>query len=574
MRKNKIIIICITAAFTMYASVSCKRVTVEPEESAGSGGWIREDLLWDENDKNGQQAGFFLNFIYSYLPDGFNRVSGDFLDAATDDAISSAVNPTIANYTNGRISVSNNPDAYWGRSYEGIRRVNLFLANVDRVPIADDVNVYWKAEARFLRAMFYFELLKRYGGIPLIGDRIFEPGDDMELPRNTYEECVNYIAAECDFVKSRLRAETAISDAQWGKIPRGAALALKCRLFLYAASPLFNGGGIETDPAKKALTGYPSFRPGLYDSVIVAVSELRSFNYYKFHTGTGTAAYRSVFTTRKNFEIILAAQSGLNFSIETANAPVGYAGAAVSNGRTSPTQEFVDAFPNLDGSPYTGGSTNASQYTNRDPRLNAILFVNGTRWLSRDVEVFEGGLDKPNRGGTSVQTKTGYYLKKFMGDFTNGSAYSNQSHNFPIFRYAEIVLNNAEALNETGRTEDAVKELIEIRKRAGIQAGADSRYGIPAGIDADALGELIRNERRIELSFEEHRFWDLRRWKLAEDVLDGYVNGVKILKNPDDTFQFELQPVSRMIFSQKLYHMPIPYSEITKNSRLIQNEGW
>ena len=552
--------------------LACERATLEPEETAA--GWIREESVWDETDQNGQVAGFYLNNIYSYLPDGFARVGGDFLESGTDDAVSSTLNSSIENYTNGRVSLTTNPDAYWGKSYEGIRRVNTFLANIDRVPINPNVNMYWKAEARFIRAQLYFELLKRYGGIPLIGDKIFEPTDDFEIPRNTFEECVTYIASECNAIKTKLRAESAIADAEWGKIPRGAAIALKNRLYLYAASPLFNGGGIETDPAKKILTGYPTFKAGLYDSVVFATNELRALNYYRFHTGTGTAGYRSVFITKKNFEIILAKQQANSFNLESTNAPVGYTGNAISRGRTSPSQNLVNSFLNLDGTYYTGGSANANQYTNRDPRLSAIVFTNASSWLSRPVEIFEGGRDKPNLGGSTVQTRTGYYLKKFLGDFTTGTAYSNQSHNYPIFRYAEIVLNNAEALNELGLVEQAGLEIIEVRKRAGITAGANNRYGIPAGVSAAEMRTLIRNERRIELSFEEHRFWDVRRWKIANVALSGALNGINITRDATGVLQFQETQVSNLTFSNKLYHMPIPYSEIVKNAKLIQNEGW
>ncbi len=569
--KNRLKIVC-CAALCLGSMWACERRTVEPEVS--SNGWIRDDFMWDVNDKNGQLSAFFLNYAYSYLPTGFNRIDGDFLDAATDDAIPSRINTAAESYTNGRISVMNNPDPYWARSYEGIRHVNVFLANIDEVPITDEIKAYRKAEARFIRAMLYFEMLKRYGGIPLVGDTLFRPTDDMELPRNTYEECVSYIASECNAARRDLRAESAISDSEWGRISKGAALALKSRLFLYAASPLHNGGGIETDPVQKALTGYLTPNPALYDSVLSANQALRELNYYQLHTGTGTAAYASVFTARKNREIILARQEALNFTIETQNAPVGYTNPAESNGRTSPSQNLVNAFPNLDGTPYTAGDDHPDQYSNRDPRLAAVVFTNGTRWLAREVEVFEGGRDKPNLGGNSVQTRTGYYLRKFMGDFSSGSAYGNQSHNFPIFRYAEILLNEAEALTEKGMLEEAVEAIIQIRRRAGILAGADNRYGIPAAIDQENLRLLIQNERRVELSFEEHRFWDLRRWKIASRNLNSILLGVRLLRNEDGTIRFEPVNVSRLLFTDKLYHMPIPYSEVIKNRQMIQNVGW
>ncbi len=172
-----------------------------------------------------------------------------------------------------------------------------------------------------------------------------------------------------------------------------------------------------------------------------------------------------------------------------------------------------------------------------------------------------------------MQTKTGYYLRKFLGNFPTGSTYSNQSHNFPIFRYAETLLNYAEALNEVGRVEDAVTQIGLIRRRAGITAGTNNRYGIKAGITQAEMREVVRNERRIELAFEEHRFWDLRRWKTAAVDLAGPVYGVKITSS-GSTLTYQKVLVGTLQFDQKLYHMPIPYDEVIKNTALIQNEGW
>jgi hypothetical protein len=229
---------------------------------------------------------------------------------------------------------------------------------------------------------------------------------------------------------------------------------------------------------------------------------------------------------------------------------------------------------NPDGTINTASGYSASApYTNRDPRLDVTVFRNGYTWLARGVETFEGGLDKPNSSAIAVQTRTGYYLRKFLGNFPTGSTYSNQSHNFPIFRYVEIILNYAEALNEMNRVENAVTEIIAIRKRAGITAGTNSRYGIKTGITQAEMRDLIRNERRIELSFEEHRFWDIRRWKTAAADLSGPLYGMKITRT-GTTFTYERVQVSSMLFENKLYHMPLPYDETLKNRALIQNEGW
>jgi hypothetical protein len=563
-KKQVYIILYAISILAIYSG--CKRVETEPRD------WIQSDLVWDEKDKNGTVAGFFLNSVYTYIPGGFNRIGGDYLDAASGDAIPSRLNTSVEFYTNGRVSVLNNPDAYWGGSYAGIRGANIFLANIDKVPMADITKQYWKAEARFIRALLYFELLKRYGGVPLVGDKIFTVEDNLELPRNTYEECVSYIVAECDAIKDNLRTEKGANYGtnDWGRIAKGAALALKIRTYLYAASPLFNGGGFESDATRKALTGYPTADATRWQRVIESAEELMGLTYYALQP-----SFNNVFVTNKNTEVILNKQGATNFSVETNNAPVGFGTPALSNGRTSPTADFVNAFPmnnGLDINAPGSGYNAANPYANRDPRFTSTLFFNGSNWLRRAVQTFDGGLDKP--GGTAVQTRTGYYLRKFMADFSNNTTYTNQYHNFVLFRYAEVLLSYAEALNEVGRTEDAVTQIKAIRARAGIQAGANTRYGIADGISQTDLRTLIRNERRIELAFEEHRFWDVRRWKIAPETLNRTVNGTKITKNADNSFTYQDVPVANLSFTNKLYHMPIPYSETTKNSKLIQNEGW
>lgn len=559
----------ITALVLMLvAFTSCKKYETEPVYA------IKDDLVWDETDSLGIVAGYFLNNIYTYLPNGFNRIDGDFLDAATDDAVPTRNNTTVSYYTNGIISVLNNPDPVWGNSYYGIRRANIYLKNIDRVSyVSKDTTSkrFGKAEARFLRAFFYFELLKRYGGVPLIGDSVFTLNDDLRLPRNSFAECVQYIVSECDSVKNKLRLEGSAfyGTGDFGKVPKGAALALKARVLLYAASPLYNGGGIETDPVKKALTGYPTYDAARWQAALDATNELIAMGYYSLYSGFGT-----MFTTKSNTEVIFSKQRSNTFDIETNNAPVGYASPAVSYGYTSPTQELVDAFPMNNGKAIneSGSGYDATKpYLNRDPRLALTVFYNGYKWLSDTVRTYTGGKDRP--GGNVVQTKTGYYLRKFMADFSGNTTYTNQSHNFIFFRYAEVLLNQAEALNELGRTSEAYAPLYLIRKRAGIPIGTGS-YGLKTGMTQTEMRTAIQNERRIELAFEEHRFWDLRRWKLAETNLSGTVHGVTITRTAPGVYTYVASNVANYVFNKKLYHMPVPYSEVTKNPNLVQNEGW
>ncbi len=557
--KSKLIIFAIALSLT----VSCKKYEQTPLEG------IRPGAVYDPLDKNGDFARQVLNDLYTSLPDGFARVGGDFLDAGTDDAVPSRPNRTVEFYSNRRLNSNNNPDEQWADEYRAIRVANEFLANVDVVPVGNPTLQYWKAEARFIRAMNYFELVKRYGGVPLIGDRILSPEDNLQIPRNTFAQCVDYIVSECDAIKGLLRTEP-VADSDLGRITRGCAFALKARMLLYAASPLYNGGGISGDAVKKALAGYPAYDANRWNTALAATQDLINLNAYSL-----TSTFNGVFIARKNAEVILARQRARTFDIESNNSPVGYT-TPLSLGYTSPTQDLVDAFPMLNGAAITDAGSGYSAdnpYAGRDKRLDFTVFYNGIRWLSRPVELFDGGRDRP--GGVAVQTRTGYYLKKYMADFSNATAYSTQDHNFIIFRYGEVLLNYAECLNEAGRTTDAYAPLRTLRQRAGITAGTGSAFGIRAGLSQAEMRAFIQNERRVEMAFEEQRFWDIRRWKIAEQVLNGTtLRGTRITRTSTGTFTYAPAAVTTTAFTPNFYMMPIPYSEIIRNRSLIQNEGW
>ena len=543
MFNNRYIALVIFAAITI--SSCSKRYEKEPLEN------ITEDYIWDVTDSSAIYARNFLHNIYTYLPTGFNRIDGSLLCAASDDAVPSQNGSTVNFLSNGGLSPVLNPDDSWARNYEGIRKANQFLANIDLVPMRDkQLKEWWRAEARFLRSMFHFELVKRYGGIPIVSDKVFTLEDDLQVPRNTYEECVNYIVSECDDIKSKCRIDP-IDDGNLGRITRGAALALKAKMLLIAASPLNN----------------PSSDPALWKKAADAARDIVNLNAF-----TLEANFANVFITRKNTEVILAYQRSQTSDVETSNAPVGYA-TPVSRGLTSPTQELVDAFGMRSGlaitdpgsgylpnDPYRAGT--------RDPRFYLTVFTNGTQWLRRPVQTFEGGLDKP--GGAVVQTKTGYYMRKFMGDMSNQTSYPTQTHNFIIFRYAEVLLNLAEAQNEfAGPSAEVYKAVEDIRKRAGLVP-----FALKAGLTKDQMREVIRNERRVEMAFEEQRYWDVRRWKIAESVYNKPLHGMQITRRPDGTFTYQVIEVSTPVFTNRMYRYPIPYSEIIKNQNLKQNEGW
>ncbi|MDF3076811.1 MAG: RagB/SusD family nutrient uptake outer membrane protein [Sphingobacteriaceae bacterium] len=536
--------------------LGCKKFEQIPVEGR------TEDIVFDEKDVNGFFAEQALTNIYTYLPNGFNRIDNAFLCTATDDGISSQYSSNIEILSKGLQSPTLTVDDVFAENYEGIKKANIFLSKVDVVPVLAITKQYWKAEARFLRAMFYFELIKRYGGVPLIGDKVFVLSDKIDMPRNTYAECVQYIVAECDAISGLLRKEPVTASSETGRITQGAALALKARTLLYAASPLNNPNDVTKWAAAAA-----------------AAKTVIDLGYYALNN-----SFVAAFNNRSDKEVILAFQQAKNQNLERANSPVGYFTDLIdANGLTSPTQELVDAFPMKTGKPITDlktpanptGYDPAKPYENRDARFEATIFYNGQPWFGRGVQTYDGGLDRP--GGSLIQTRTGYYLRKFLPDLSTANTYGAIDHNFIIFRYAEILLDYAEAINESGdvlanRTE-AYKQLTALRKRAGITAGTGSLYGLTANMTQAQMRDAIRLERRIELAFEEHRFWDVRRWKTAEVEFNKMLHGVRITNtSPLPTYNYV--NATNIVFKAPMYLYPIPYSELQNNKALTQNPGW
>lgn len=557
------------AAITILSIAGCSKIEDGPLER------ITENYVFDPKDKNGFYAEQFLNNVYSILPNGYNRIGGDLLDAATDDAIPSQDGGTIERFTKSSLTALSNPDDAWAKNYEGIRKVNIFLKNIDIVPAPEKI-AFWKPEARFLRAMFYFELVKRYGGVPLLGDEVPDAEKPENYKRSSFEACINYIVSECDAIKGSVKTDPLIAG-DYGRVSNGVVLALKARTLLYAASPLFNGGNIGGSADQKLYQGYASYDAERWNKAAQAANDLILTGKFKV---TGVA-FNNVFIVRKNDDVIFGYLRNNGTDLETNNGPVGYA-LASANGRTSPTQDLVNAFPALNGRDITdpaSGYVQTNPYANRDPRLASTVLYNGVAWLSRPLQTYEGGLDKPNRNST--QTKTGYYLRKFLGNFATATLYNAQPHNFPIFRYAEVLLNYAEAQNEYLAAPDAsiYKALQDIRARANITAGTvpGYLYGLKSsGMTKAEMRTAIQNERRIEMAFEEQRFWDLRRWKTAETVLNKNLKGMVITRDATSgALTYQEATAGNISFANpKMYFYPIPYNEISKNTNLIQNTGW
>lgn len=570
----------LTACCLLSFLASCRKAY----EEVPLGQQIPLEIAFDEKDSAGTYAHRFLLTTYAEaLPNYHNRIAGNYLDAASDDAVSSqAIITDVENISKGAFTASNaNGDNVWSRCWNSIRNATIFSVMINRVPLAEKLpdgrpaKPAYRSEARFLRAFLYFELLKRYGGVPLLGDRIYEINDNIQLPRSSFADCVNYIVNECDDIKDSLRTKENINGNSYGRITKGAAMALKAKVLLYAASPLFNGGNIESG---NALTGYTDNDPNRWKLAADAAKEVIDLNSYSLMPNLTDIFITHSAPVASNTESIFWRQTGTNNNVETANGPIGYRSAG-GNGVTSPTQNLVDAYPMLNGLPITdpvSGYDPNNPYANRDPRLKSTVFHNGMLWLNRNVETFAGGADRP--GGAEQQTKTGYYMRKFMGNFESatGGIYSNTIHDFIYLRYTEVLLNYAEALNEfAGPTADVHNVLHQLRQRAGIEAGVDNNYGIPSGLSKEQMREVLHNERRLELAFEEHRYFDIRRWKIAETVMNNSLRGVNIQRTSSGVESYDYVDVFEPSFrAPAMYLYPIPYDEVIKNNQMEQNPGW
>ncbi|MEY8686742.1 RagB/SusD family nutrient uptake outer membrane protein [Bacteroides sp. AN502(2024)] len=555
-----------------------------------------EDYLFSRTDSNGVVVRKFLNRIYWHMRNGHNGVGGDYLDAASDDALSiNSGDPDVYKLAVGRYSASSTipSDMIWTEPYQVIRRINILLNGIDVVPFnttymdalgnTRPLNVSMKAEARFLRAYFYFELMKRYGGIPIIGDKVYELNENIELPRSTFEQTVKYIVSELDAIKDDLRS-LPLPDAAANAhvVTTQAAQALKIRVLLYAASPLFNGKPVESG---NELVGYTTYDRERWKT---AADAARSFiNAYGKEGGPLglDPNFKDVFTTwydnTTHKEMIFFRENESNTSIENANGPLGLSGSKQGNGRTNPTQNLVDAFLMKDG--YFIGEEDEDAvykydpqhpYDNRDPRLEYTIIYNGTNWLNNTMQTWQGGANNPLGSSYSL---TSYYMRKFMGNFESGNEYQATLHNWVMFRYAEILLNFAEAENEylPSPSQDVYDAIIALRKRAGIEAGKYDLYGLPKREDMTQakMRRVIQNERRIELAFEEHRYWDIRRWRLAEEIYAQPIEGMFIATSLTET-SYNRQNVLTVAWDNKRYLYPIPYSEVIKNKNMVQNPNW
>ncbi|PZR24208.1 MAG: RagB/SusD family nutrient uptake outer membrane protein [Citrobacter freundii] len=583
--------LCLAFITGILALSSCKKAFEDKPLNL-----LTIDFIFDQNDPTGDQAYKWVSNIYAKIPSGYNRMLGGSsfglsgsrtntalvpLECFSDDAIPSADGNDGWGIIRGGYSPLTTFDDNWGNCYSAIRAANVFFNNYQQVPWADSTRKVWIAnEARALRAYFYYELIRRYGGVPLVGDKVFDANDPalLSLKRNSFEECVNYIVSELDKAKDSLRPDASLAnrttDADFGRMRKSIVLSIKAKVLLLAASPLFNP---SPNPGK-TYTGFATYSLERWKAAADAAKAVIDLGIYDLEANRYT-----LMQARANKEHIFFRMSDprTDNSYSYYMSPPGYKpGNRNSEGRVSPTQEFVDCFPMKNGRPITdpaSGYDPSTPYANRDPRLEQTVFYNGAKWLQRPVETFEGGKDKPNDATIApVQTKTGYYAKKFCANDSSNANYTNTFFRdggfvspWCIIRYADILLMYAEAMNEYSGPDASIYAAVEkIRQRAGISAA------LPAGLPQEQMRTIIRNERRVELAFEEQRFWDIRRWKIAKDVYGIDLHGVTITRNANGSFNYSPKTVTRPYFTDAMYLFPIANAETQVNSGIEQNPGY
>lgn len=493
----------------------------------------------------------FLNNIYNDLLTGYNRYDGAMLACGSDEAKHSYSGSLVQMFNNGAVNSSLNPDEIWDQMYSGIRKTNLFLEKLNTtiketnsIPLADRPRM--QGEAIFLRAMFHFELVKRFGKIPY-ADKVLTVENAGNVPQLSFDQVVERIVNDCD--SSFVYLSESNDDANKGRAVKASAIALKSRILLYAASPLNN----------------PSNDLAKWERATQAALQLLNM---KGATIGLESKYQYVFSTPYSKEILLATQPVNSNSFEQANFPVSFGGT----GYTNPTQNLVDAFDTKWGKPILEDTNYdpAKPYENRDDRFYAVVLFNGAVLKSRPVETYVGGKDGLQSAPTA--TKTGYYLKKFVDPSVDLDKGTTVRKPWVIFRFAEAYLNYAEAMNESaGPVQQVYDAVYELRKRNYV---ITSRARYPAGLSQSQMRDRLKKERQVELAFEEHRFWDLRRWKDAEVVLNKPALGMKIIFNQaDTTYSYQNFEVENRIFNPRFYWYPIPRKEVLKGY-VKQNPGW
>lgn len=544
------------------------------------------------------------------------------LSSATDESEYSHDGNSVEDFFNGNWSASNAHQTIWSSAYQGITYCNEVIDNwsnleFDQFKLNTDYEkqmfLYnnYQYEARWARAYFYFTLVRQYGGVPF-KDHNTTGTEETALPRTSSDDIFNFIIKECDDIKDKIiedyagKSDMILSKAETGRANKYAVLALKAQAALYHASPLFTQG--KTDEEKKNLWAIAVAA----NKELIDAAEAKGYGLAtNLEDLWGKEYYSNVSSTK---EILFARRTASSNSFEGYNFPVGYSSG---QGGNCPTQDLVDAFECTDGKSISESPLYDANdpYANRDPRLAKTVVVNGEAWPNDlaaynseypTIETYVGGHHSRtgNAAGKSYATTTGYYLKKFCNAdqilrARSGVAVTTSPHGWLTFRMGGMYLNYAEALYEyfkacgNGNAADA-SGAVEYTDAEGnaqsvtvpasqtaakMASKTRERSSMPAfatGMTNDEFWAEYKNERRVELAFEGHRFYDVRRWMEDGDKFMN-IHRMEITKNEDGTFTYKKVAVTRGDgqWQSKWNLFPFNQTEIMKSGGAItQNPGW
>ena len=548
----------------------------------------------------------FINQIYWRLdePTTGGRLKSNIVDEAHYRGNGASLNFNKGLLTVDQIPGWSTPSRYrtWNDLYKSIRYCNIFLENIDKVPydnsIVDGKSVKERVtgEVYFLRAYLYHLLTSVYGGVPII-TKAYELTDEFAIARGTYEECVNFMVADCDQAAALL--PTVHSGSNKGRATKGAAMALKARVLLYAASDLYNTT-VFPGYSNPELIGYTTgSRTERWQAAKDAAKAVIDLGIYRLYKATPLPS-DSVAKNINEMFIMKDTEEDIFVKYFTTNAGQTIALVSQPNGwhawgTNAPLGDMVDDYEMADGSKFswTNPAHAALPYNNREPRFYGTIFYEGSVWKKRpaDVEKIDplgvirvgtwekwdaststkklvygadtrkGGIEEWNGG------YPGYYLRKFQ-DPAVDAQYFSTTVTWRWIRYAEVLLNYAEACIGLGQDEEARTYINMIRRRAGMPDITES---------GTALRDRYRHERRIELAFEEQRFFDVRRWVIGPQAYHAvhYVDVLYKMNTTDHTTATVPTITPKVLetwaWQDKAYFFPILRDEMSKNSLLVQN---
>lgn len=620
--KSKVILVF--ASLMLFTGLSCKKNFLDKTPDG--------DLTQEQVFTNPTWAEQYLTNIYSHLPTenrmvdnpggGDQAPSNPFTGAS--DEMEMSYDPNFSNNMNvGNWTPADYVQDFWSKYYIAIRKANVFLENIDKLAPSDQAPASkisrWKGEAIFLRAFYHFLLIRVYGPVPIMDKTVSLDADFLTYKRDPIDKCVSFITSECDKAGALLDPRIAAAN-DYGRPDKTTALALKARVLLYMASPLWNGGNSDLTSLKNKDGGrlFPDYDATRWQTAATAakacIDQAEGVGHKLYRSATNDPAknYWETFYVNFNDEVFFTRNDPDYNNIDTYSEPRGMPGAFWP--LQTPTQDMVDEYEmangtrpilgyNADMTPvinpqsgytetgqaatgtanYVAGTRN--MYVGREPRFYASIMFTGEKYKqsppqnrTTPLQFWKLGIDgRPTASGDNY-SKTGYLLQKLTNPAFVMQPKADPIRTWVFFRLGEQYLNYAEALNEAqGPVGDVYKYVNMIRDRSGLP-------GLTAGLSKESMRDAIRHERRIELAFETHRYFDTHRWMIAETVDNKFIYGLDVngvvtvspsvpYNIASDAF-YKRTVIEKRVFQKKHYLWPIQQREIEKNRNLVQNPGW